>query len=407
MPTSSVPDDLRRRAEDRLKDDDLGAAGLSPEEAARLIHELRVHQIELEMQNEELRRAQTELEESRNRYADLYDFAPLGYLSLNKHGMILSANLTAAALLGVERSRLLGRYFAPLVPEPDRQAFRRLLTNPFYLATQQGELQLETGGDQRRTMLVNFLFLEDAEGQEQRRLTLTDITALKQTQAALEESQRQLRQMTEQLFTIQELERQSIARDLHDELGQSLMALKMQLNAVKRSFKRGEEPLPELDEAVAYLDTIVEQARNICHSLQPSVLEILGLTGALRQLVSEFAKHHGLQVSAELAEMNGLFSSGAQIAIYRIFQECLTNAARHGKGTSIRVRTKRETGRACFSCEDNGKGFDPAELKSRSYQGLGLAAMAERVRLLQGSLEITSEPGKGTRIIFALPVEQR
>jgi two-component system, NarL family, sensor histidine kinase UhpB len=341
MVDATHQNDLRRQAEDQLRDERLAPEGLSPADAARLIHELRVHQIELEMQNEQLRRAQTEVEESRFRYSDLYDFAPLGYLILDERGMIVSANLTAASLLGIERGRLLGRYFALLLIKPDRQAFRRLLANPVKLRERQGEFRLADCDGQYCTMLVNLLFLQDAAGQEQCRLTLTDITELKQTQADLEKSRGELRQMTEQLLSVQELERQRISRDLHDDLGQSLMALKMQLNSVKRGFKRGQEPLEELDQAIEYLSAIANQARSLCQSLQPSVLENLGLIGALSQLLADFAKHHGLEVVQEMAEVNGLFSAAAKIAIYRIFQECLTNTARHSKATSIQSKHQK------------------------------------------------------------------
>ena len=107
--TTSGSEELRRRAEERLKSRTADYAKLSPEEAQALIHELQVHQIELEMQNEQLRQTQAELEAALTRYADFYDFAPVAYLTLDERGLILEANLTAATMLGVERSRLLQR----------------------------------------------------------------------------------------------------------------------------------------------------------------------------------------------------------------------------------------------------------------------------------------------------------
>jgi signal transduction histidine kinase len=212
--------------------------------------------------------------------------------------------------------------------------------------------------------------------------------------------------LTSQLLTSQEQERGRIARDLQDEMGQSLMALKMQLNAFKRRSKRGQEAWGEFDQAVDSINIIAEQIRKICQSLRPDALENLGLNKALQQLLMEVKQLHGLEISEELADISGLLSSEAQITVYRLFQECLTNAIRHGKATSVTVRARKENGAVHFSCEDNGSGFDLTDVRSQGNSGLGLTAMEERVRLLHGSLRITSAKGKGTRIEVLLPPNQ-
>ena len=186
-PKDLTPDfsDLRRRAEERLEVETISPEELSPGEAARLIHELQVHQIELELQNEELRLAQVQLAESRNKYADLYDFAPMGYLTLDKTGKIVEANLTAATMLGLERSKLLDRYFPLFLIETDRRVFRQLLNDSSDLQKRRGEFHLQDGKGEGRVMLLDILLLEDAEGRERRRVAMTDITELKRTQEEL------------------------------------------------------------------------------------------------------------------------------------------------------------------------------------------------------------------------------
>jgi PAS domain S-box-containing protein len=186
-PKDLPPDftDLRRRAEERVAAEGISPEELSPDQAARLIHDLRVYQIELEMQNDELRRSQAEIEESRSKYADLYDFAPVGYLTLDTRGAIVEANLTATTLLGVERSKLLDRFFSHFLAEADRLAFRKLMSSGLNLPVRRGEFYLLNRNGDVRVMLLDILFLTDAEGQDRRRVSLTDITELKQAQEEL------------------------------------------------------------------------------------------------------------------------------------------------------------------------------------------------------------------------------
>jgi signal transduction histidine kinase len=180
----------------------------------------------------------------------------------------------------------------------------------------------------------------------------------------------------------------------------------MRLNAFKRRVKHGEEGWEEFDQALDFINVIAEKIRETCRSLLPTSLESLGLNGSLREMLSEFQKHHGLEVIEEIADLRGLFPDEIQIMMYRFFQECLTNALRHGKATSVKVCAYKQDGAVLFSCEDNGTGFDLEEVRSRRRPGIGLAAMEERVRLLRGSFEITSSKGHGTRIEIILPADK-
>ena len=201
-PTDLPPDlkDLRRRAEALLEAEPVLPEGLSPAETARLIHELRVRQIELEIQNEELRRSQAFLEESRRRYAELYDFAPLGYLILDEQGRIGEANLTAAAFLGVERSNLLNCPFVMFLVDEDRQAFLDLLDNPSQQQQGRGEFRLKDGNGDVRVMLLDLLFLKEAGRPDRGLLAMTDITELTRPQEELRLHQQDLEMQVNEQF---------------------------------------------------------------------------------------------------------------------------------------------------------------------------------------------------------------
>ena len=210
--------DLRQRAEAEIEA--IESEEMSPAECVRLIHELRVHQIELEMQNEELRRAQEQLTESRDKYSDLYDFAPVGYLTLNRNGQILEANLAAATLLGVERSRLLGSFLAHFLVEKDRLVFRETMANILQRQQQQQQFHFKGNDGVRRAMLLELQFYREAENHERWRVAMTDITELERAQeelrlhkedleelvtertAELQRSNERLRQVNEELEAV-------------------------------------------------------------------------------------------------------------------------------------------------------------------------------------------------------------
>ena len=182
--SKSGDDTLRRNAEMRLRSQmDVPEEEISAEDAKGLIHELRVHQIELEMQNNELRRSQIQLEESRMRYADLYDFAPIGYLTFDQEGLIVEANLTAAKQLGKERSRILKRPFFLNVFGKDRDAFRLHLTKVFKTGEHQTcEVRLVRGIGEEFYARLDSIFIEDVSGKGFARTSITDITDRKQAE---------------------------------------------------------------------------------------------------------------------------------------------------------------------------------------------------------------------------------
>jgi len=187
---SGGPDSLRSMAEKRLDKSSAIPEELTEAEAKKLLHELQVHQIELEMQNEELRKAQAEIEESRSRYADLYDFSPVGYVTLDRSGKILNANLTAAGMLGVERSYLVRSFFQKYIVCKNTDSLLRHIAN----ATEAGagnsfELTLKSrsGGD--FVVLMDCILVEGPEGKESFMASLTDITARKVAEDALKRAQ--------------------------------------------------------------------------------------------------------------------------------------------------------------------------------------------------------------------------
>jgi signal transduction histidine kinase len=239
---------------------------------------------------------------------------------------------------------------------------------------------------------------------------IRDVTERKQREKALQESEQQLRFLSSKLLIIQENERQRISKELHDELGHALMILKFQIGSIGSRLSEGKEALRhDCDAVLHYLDTLIENVRRLSWDLSPTVLEQFGLSIAIKNLLQEYGKHYSVQWTlSQVEEINGLFSPLSQINIYRIFQESLTNIARHAQATQVSVGIDRQNNHVAFTIEDNGKGFDPQGVTNGKNQerGVGLAAMQERARLAGGSLRIWSQPGAGTKLTFTIPMDR-
>jgi PAS domain S-box-containing protein len=235
-----------------------------------------------------------------------------------------------------------------------------------------------------------------------------DISRRRRAEEALWESEQRLRFLTSQLLTAQERERKRISMELHDELGQSLAVLKLQIRAIERSLGETQQDLKgQCRELLEYLDAVIDNVRRLSRDLSPAILEDLGLQSALKYLINEVSKHYAVSYAFEVEDLDQLFPFDAQIIIYRIFQECLTNISKHAFATQVSIQVRKAAeGLVHIILADNGVGFDPAQVSARRVagRGLGLAALNERARMLGGTLEIQSRPRSGTTVTCIIPV---
>ena len=228
---------------------------------------------------------------------------------------------------------------------------------------------------------------------------------LQQAQSQINEKEQNLRSLMAQVLTAHEEERKRIAFELHDEVGASLTALKMQLRHLERKLGDMPQQQGECDESLIFIDEIIGKVRRLSREMRPPTLDDLGLTVTLDHLFNEFGKYEGLKVSVEKDDIEGLFPIETQIGIYRVFQEALNNIVKHSGATRVEVAIKKHGHCVEFSIEDDGAGFSKEELGNRKAhdQGMGLATIDERVRLLGGALKLQSKPGQGTRLHFTIP----
>jgi signal transduction histidine kinase len=210
----------------------------------------------------------------------------------------------------------------------------------------------------------------------------------------------QLRSVGEQLVLAHESEQRRIARELHDQIGQDLTALKITLSRAKAA--NLEEAQKALREAEALTEEVLQTVRNICSTLRPQVLDDLGLVAGLQWHIKTFAARTGIEISFESKSIDeARLSPIVKSTIFRVIQEALTNVSRHADSRTAEVSLAMHNGSVEFSVKDSGKGFDVAGLKKGST---GVSSMRERLSLVQGRFEISSAPGGGTTVKAHIPV---
>ena len=328
-------------------------------------------------------------------------------VTISPAGKIMDVNEATEKVTGVARPDLIGTDFSDYFTEPGKAR------EGYQLVFSQGmvrdyPLAIRHASGQVTDVLYNATVYRNESGEVQGVFAAArDITARKRMEEALRESEQRLRFLASQLMSAQEREGKRISMELHDELGQSLAVLKLQIRAIERRLREDQQDLRKsCRELLQYLDEVIDNIRRLSRDLTPAVLEDLGLQSALKYLIDGVSKYYTVTHSFEVEKLDQLFPSDAQIIIYRIFQECLTNISKHAGASEVSIGVREENGHIAIVLEDNGSGFDLVQVSARraNDRGMGLAALDERCRMLGGSLEIRTQPGHGTRITCVIPL---
>jgi len=219
---------------------------------------------------------------------------------------------------------------------------------------------------------------------------------------------RDLQRLSAKLINAQEEERRNIARELHDEVGQVLTAIKVELAVAQRAIEATGGSADALKDARSITDGALHTVRDLSHLLHPALLDDLGLPAAIDWYLRGFRRRHGMNVELLHDHMDDRLMYETEAAIYRIVQEALTNVIKHAKATVCRVYLQRLPNTVLVTVEDDGVGFDAAEAeKADARRGIGLVGVRERVAQLFGTVRIESVPGKGTQLTVELPARAR
>ena len=269
------------------------------------------------------------------------------------------------------------------------------------------ELVIERPDGSRITALANVVPIRDQGGQMVGAVNcLQDISERKQAEEQLKEYSSKLQILSHRLVEAQETERRHIARELHDEIGQTLTVAEMNLQGALRS-PGGTSLVPRLEASIAAVARVLEQVRNLSLNLRPSILDDLGLEPALRWYTNRQASLTELQAKFHADPLASRLDPVIETECFRVAQEALTNVVRHAHAHSVAVDLRRENGHIHLTVRDDGVGFDVPSVRERAARGssLGLLSMEERALLAGGRLECRSTPGKGTEIHAWFPLK--
>ncbi len=337
-------------------------------------------------------------------FRDVIEFAPDAFILADTEGRIVQINARTEELFGYHRSELVGLPVETLIPrrmhgahEDHRKAYTEEFRSP-RMGVGANCLRkdgTEFPGD------INLSPLQTSRG----RLLMAvvrDVTESRRIQQEISTSRQRLREMAAQGEAMREHERKSIAREVHDELGQVLTALRMDLTFADMRFGN---QIPELAEKMRDMRGLVDRAiqgvRDVATNLRPGALD-MGLPSALDWLCIEFSRHKGIPCQFDHLDQFLELPEDQAISLFRIVQESLTNISRYAQATEVRMSLRRLDGSLVLQVRDNGQGFDPVAAARR--KSFGLLGMQERALALGGTLEISAAPGQGTIIEVTVPL---
>ncbi|MCX6291473.1 MAG: PAS domain S-box protein, partial [Bacteroidetes bacterium] len=354
----------------------------------------------------ERKKAEDEIKLSQERFRTLYEENPLMNFTLDKKGNILSVNKRGAKELEYTPDELIGKPVFRIFHAEDHE--KVLLQIQKCISTPRQSFSWEMSQLTRSGCTIwvseTGTALPDEHGNYLVMVVCENVTERKKTEEELHQMNEQLRYLSSHLQSIREEERANIAREIHDELGQQLTGLKMDASWLNKKIPAEDKiSHDKIKDMISLLDETVKTVRRISTELRPSILDDLGLVDALDWQSSEFEKRTGIHCRFKSTSAEMQLDKNLSTGIFRVYQETLTNIARHAEATEIKTFFELSDQHAILMIRDNGKGFDEAEIKNKHT--LGLTGMKERAIMFGGKLTIESSKGKGTAILLRVPLK--
>lgn len=353
----------------------------------------------------ELKKAEQQLIESENRLRTIVQTEPECVKILNLKGELLSMNPAGLAMIEADHEeQVLGHQLLELINPDYRSAFR-MLSNKV-LKGGSGKLEFTITGlkGSHRWLETHVVPLRDSEGKIISVLGVTrDITERKKVEEEIRNTTRQLRLLAAHLQSVREEERKRIGREIHDELGQQLTAIKMDIAWIDKKIT-ADTPLlkDKLKNVICLLDGSNQSIRRILSELRPGILDDRGLLESIEWLGRQLTANTGIPVQLTADQTEIKLPESISTCIFRICQEALTNIIRYAQALHVWISLRVNDDMITVRIEDDGKGFDPSKVQNN--KSFGILGMKERVLSLGGTFDLSASPGAGTKIMISLPL---
>jgi two-component system, NarL family, sensor kinase len=331
-----------------------------------------------------------------------------GAATLDGKGTVLYANSRFAEFAGMALEKFMGTQLQEYVSADERPRLQALLETGTR-GSARGELILS--GKQKKLIRLSLSPVKDSD-LETICAVATDLSEIVDAHEALKANEEALRQLSTRLLELQDEERRRIARDLHDVTGQKLALQCIALSRMTRllSPTANEETKDSIAQCLELTNQISEEIRTLSYLLHPPLLDELGLPAAVKWYTQGFEKRTGIRTEVDIAKNLPRLRPDAEVALFRVVQESLTNVHRYSESPTAHVRIRGERNDLRLEVGDAGKGMQIEKIKAPSGEiaplGVGIQGMRQRLRQLSGQLEILSKPGKGTLVIATLPVNE-
>jgi two-component system sensor histidine kinase UhpB len=340
------------------------------------------------------------LRESEDRFRSFFELTADLMVIADINGFFMDVNSSWTYVLGYSKEELLGKPYLELIHPDDLANTKKIIDEKLVRGDTVLFFEnryLKKDGD--------FMWLEwTSQPNLLKGYTYAiarDITERKRAESELKNSLEQLHQLTQHIDKVREEERVAISRELHDDLGQALTAVNIDMRLIRQNVTNP-EAISRINKVSALVGETIKTVQRLTSRLRPQIIDDLGLDAAIEWHTKEFSQRFGVKINLDL-DHSIVISPDASLTVFRIMQESLTNIARHSKATHVDIKFKETDGQINFRISDNGIGITEDEIKSK--KSFGLIGMKERAASLDGTIEITYKKGIGTTILLTFPVK--